>query len=184
MEVSNGKQSGQSMYLTCNVLTASLTHKFVARFLEIMCFRCLFPYFFPFVTFIYSWLKHNGNCDHSAFCHIYKWEHEMKYRQELGVLYVACYKIACMWILQKVKTELPHCLCWNIRVEYRTWYRYRVVISDPSSWWIRDHTWETHHSPLLPQTRDLRIKPKLLHVRLFLKETTLAGEQHLLWMHR
>lgn len=72
MEVSNGKWSGQSMYLTCSVLMAALIHKLVERFLEIMWFRCLFPYFFLFVTFIYPWTKHNGKCDCSAFLHMYK----------------------------------------------------------------------------------------------------------------
>lgn len=47
MEVSTGKLSDQSMYFTCSVLVTSLMHKFVVSFLEIVWFKCLFPYFFP-----------------------------------------------------------------------------------------------------------------------------------------
>lgn len=55
---------------------------------------CLFPYFFPFLRLFLPSQSTMENVTIVLFLYMYKWEHELKYKQELWDLHLAFYKLA------------------------------------------------------------------------------------------
>lgn len=151
------------------------------------------PLFVPFVTFIFPQAKRSGKGDHCAvlgYVQMRTWS-KIQTRTLRFTPCILQISFKWMWSLQKIRrTELVSArspfgriirvLEHEGRVQETVWSSqiYSVVISDPNSWWVRDHA----QSTACPFQGSVGMQSKLLHVRSSLKETTLSGEHHLLWI--
>lgn len=137
----------QSMYLTWSVLMPSLVHKLVAGFWEIKSFMCLSLcyVFFPrqstmenvTIVLFLGIVNENMKWNTSKNCEIYT----LHFTNKLKVN-VCRRSEEQNWFQPEIHlVNLSH--FWSMRGECMRQYRYSVVISDPGSWWLRDHAQST-----------------------------------------